>query len=347
MADNYSISENPARWLSHAADPYPWRAQKDQSKSELNVRLSKEFDFGRDIYHLFQRTYDGQFRYIPHIMSIFAFGRPISLVSYSADGVQAPQVYVYNDVLTSLLNGTTYNNSAVREINGQGVGKFLEECAMHGILQDPDAHYNNIFFSLAQTSLGGLGIGTESFAGGGRGAHVYDGPETAITFDNGTTSIFENFARVLAPFGNIKNGSALYKNWINPDDNYSSPKLIPTVDLRKTLKEDLEQHQDSEPFGSPPGYPKPVALSNTFLIGGYHLNQSGYEDVAVLSVPSFLHYGDYQKVAYDFLDKAKRDGKKKLVIDLSANGWYWRYFEGRRLTQYQVAVRLWKATAYS
>jgi hypothetical protein len=58
------------------------------------------------------------------------------------------------------------------------------------------------------------------------------------------------------------------------------------------------------------------------LIGGYFLDDE-YSDVAVLSVPSFVGITaqeEFQSTAADFLAAAKAAGKKKLVIDVSANG---------------------------
>lgn len=50
----------------------------------------------------------------------------------------------------------------------------------------------------------------------------------------------------------------------------------------------------------------------------------GYEDVAVLSVPSFVGTSEdeipFQIVNTYFLNYAKAQGKKKLIIDVSANG---------------------------
>lgn len=80
-----------------------------------------------------------------------------------------------------------------------------------------------------------------------------------------------------------------------------------------------------------PGYPAAVLLHASYAIGGYYLNGSANRDVAVLSIPTFdpeyqnptypqeaLH--DFQRVAREFISKASADGKKKIVIDLRANG---------------------------
>lgn len=59
------------------------------------------------------------------------------------------------------------------------------------------------------------------------------------------------------------------------------------------------------------------------MIGGYYL-EDDYSDIAVLSVPSFVSLESaeipFQQVGEKFLAAAKAAGKKKLVIDVSANG---------------------------
>jgi hypothetical protein len=58
------------------------------------------------------------------------------------------------------------------------------------------------------------------------------------------------------------------------------------------------------------------------LIGGYFLEDE-YSDVAVLSVPSFVGIDAqeaFQSTAENFLAAAKAAGKKKLVVDVQANG---------------------------
>lgn len=304
------LKDPPAGYLVPAVDI--WQTLSEiRNKTKFSNGFKTEYEFDLAIYRLFQSTHDGHFRYIPAIIgSVFAFGRPVSLTSYSVDGIQTPEVYVYNDVLSNLVNGTMTSFSAVSEINGQKASEYLEEWVLHGALQDPDALYNNVFFNLASASLGSSGVGPGTFAGAGRGAYVYPGAKTTLTFENGTTTVFDNFAQVLAPFGNIKSGTDLYKHWINPSDYVAA-------DLREDVKSNLKRSFIPQ---APPGYPASVALSFNNSIGGYYLDQPGYKHVAVLGVAASVGAEDYQTFAYTFLQKAKEAGKKKLIIDLSANG---------------------------
>lgn len=71
-----------------------------------------------------------------------------------------------------------------------------------------------------------------------------------------------------------------------------------------------------------PGYPPPVLREEHNLIGGYFLEDE-YSDVAVLSVPSFVGIDaqtQFQDTAANFLAAAKAAGKKKLIVDVQANG---------------------------
>jgi hypothetical protein len=71
-----------------------------------------------------------------------------------------------------------------------------------------------------------------------------------------------------------------------------------------------------------PGYPEPVVITNDTVVSGYYLNGTGYDDVAVLSLLAFESesFVEFQQAEQQFFADAVRDGKTKLVIDLSANG---------------------------
>lgn len=73
-----------------------------------------------------------------------------------------------------------------------------------------------------------------------------------------------------------------------------------------------------------PGYPSPIIREPNNLNSGYFLSGEGYDDVAVLSVPSFVGSSadeiPFQILNTYFLNYAKAMGKKKLIIDVSANG---------------------------
>ena len=271
-----------------------------------------EFDLEFDVYELFQRTHDGHFRYTPNLVgAVFAYGRSIPLVSLSSDGQAVPNVYVYADILAQSMNGSTA--SVVKLIDGQDTAAYLETLSRFGSLQDPDALYNNLFYELAQISLGSTGTGTGVFSGGGRGAYVYPNATTNLTFANGTTSTYQNFARVLVPFTGIQSGQDLYDAYVAPPVSTATTSAVSTTPSATSTTTSIPA----------PGYPTPIIRNSENLLGGYYLTEVGYDDIAVLSVPSFVGDGSqeqsFQEVGFQFIKQSKVDGKEKLIIDVSAN----------------------------
>lgn len=67
------------------------------------------------------------------------------------------------------------------------------------------------------------------------------------------------------------------------------------------------------------GHPTPVITAINSEISGFYLNGSDFMDVAVLRVVGFAPYSteEYQYVAETFFADAIKDGKTKLVVDLS------------------------------
>jgi hypothetical protein len=122
---------------------------------------------------------------------------------------------------------------------------------------------------------------------------------------------------VLVPFDGITDGESLYKLWFTGNQPTSTEESAPSNSTAPTSS--ATPTATSIPA---PGYPPPVVREKHNLIGGYFLEDE-YADVAVLSVPSFVGIDaqeQFQETAAKFLAAAKSAGKKKLVIDVSANG---------------------------
>lgn len=302
------LKHPPPGYLEPAVDV---KAYLDNITTNLHNGVYKsEYDFEFDLYHAFQLTHDGHFRIFPNILSIFTFRRPISLVSVSPspNSEQLPKPYVYADIVHHLAAGnSSVQPSAVSKIDGQDALTYLENWSQVGSLQDPDALYNNNFFSLAALAIGSAGTGGGSFAGYGRGGYNYPGPTTTLTFENGTTTTFANFAVLTQNFTGIKSGEDVYYKFVN------LPEYVPAPNEPTSMT----------PVPAP-GYPPPVVKEYNNYIGGYFVDEPGYEDIAVLSMPSFVGDGpapgSFQAVGLDFLYKSKQAGKTKLIIDVSING---------------------------
>ncbi|RMZ68665.1 peptidase s41 family [Pyrenophora seminiperda CCB06] len=317
-------------WL---ADPPAEYAEKVQPATNIWDGLKRirekvvagdydnEYEFGFELYRLLQMSHDGHFIFVPDIIgTVFTFARPLPIVSVSSDGQKLPDVYAYPDVLSELSGNATFTPSPITHIDDQDAQKFLENWAQYGSLQDRDALYNNVFYELAAVSYGTGGPGIGTFAGSGRGRWIYPGASTKLTFANGTSQTYDNFAKVLIPFDGISDGESLYKLWFTgnqpgSETTTNSTSATPTPSATPSAK--------PVPPIPAPGYPPPVLREEHNLIGGYYL-EDDYSDVAVLSVPSFVGIDNaavgFQATAEKFLAAAKAAGKKKLVIDVSANG---------------------------
>jgi hypothetical protein len=273
--------------------------------------ITSEYQFGWTLYTLIQTAHDGHFSYIPDsVGGIFTFGRSVPLVSVSEDGKKLPSVFAFEDVLGTQFKNITYTPSPVVQIDGQDATAFLENWSQYGSLQDRDALYNNVFYELAQVSLGVSGTGTGTFAGGGRGRYVYPGPTTTLTFANGTERTMENYARVLQSFRNINTGEQLADQWFF----YGASVAAQSQEVAST--EALA--------AAAPGYPVPAVAGPSNLINGFFIDAPGYEEYAVLQVPNFVGEQSaeilFQRTTQQFIPKALAAGKTKLIIDLQANG---------------------------
>lgn len=146
--------------------------------------------------------------------------------------------------------------------------------------------------------------------------YIYPGDNTTFTFANGSTRAFENIGNVKGDFSGVVDGTTFYKK-------FCTPVMNSDADAANVAEEDEEDETfEFVPEVLVPGYPSPVEITSDSIVSGYYLNGAGYEDVAVISLLAFesVSPAEFQQVAQKFFADAVRDGKKKLVIDLSANG---------------------------
>jgi hypothetical protein len=177
-----------------------------------------------------------------------------------------------------------------------------------------------VFYELATVSLGPVGSGIGTFAGSGRGRWIYPNATTDFTFENGTSRSYDNYAKVLVSLAGITDGESLYKKYLTGPQPTPTPSASPSAN--STMATPSATATPSPKPIPAPGYPPPVVREIHNLIGGYYLEDE-YSDVAVLSVPSFVGIDaqeEFQSTAATFIASAKAAGKKKMVIDVSANG---------------------------
>jgi hypothetical protein len=317
------LKNPPAEYVEKVQPPIDIIQGLDQINSKIDAgNFISEYDFGWSLYTLIQSAHDGHFTYVPDIVgSIFTFGRPVPLVSVSEDGVQLPAVFAFADVIGSQFKNISYTPSPVVQIDGTDVFEWLEDWSQLGSLQDRDALYNNVFYELAQISLGGSGSGTGTFTGGGRGRFVYPGGETTLKFANGTEYTMQNYARAIINFRNITTGEELARRWISYGAGVSEAH-VQSLDTEQTQR--VSTTTLTVTGGAAPGYPPAIVPGPQNLINGFFIDAPGYENVAVLQVPNFVGVTAYeigfQRVTQDFIPKALAAGKTKLIIDVQANG---------------------------
>ncbi|KUJ13113.1 uncharacterized protein LY89DRAFT_592412 [Mollisia scopiformis] len=266
-------------------------------------KYANEYEFQEDLYQVFARAHDGHFVFYPDALTkAIEWGRQRSLVSISEDGTSLPVIKLYEDVVSGA------NASVVTEINGEDAATYVANFAYTASFnQDADAAYNTMFFEKA--FVGG-GTGTGYFNGGGRVRYIYPGDNTTFTFANGSSLTLENVGHVKGDFSGVTDGSSFYTKFCIPES--SGDAAAANSDETDAFVPDVLV----------PGYPSPVVITNDTIVSGYYLNGADYEDVAVLSLLAFESESplEFQQVTQQFFADAVRDGKTKLVIDLSANG---------------------------
>lgn len=318
------LKNPPAEYAEKVQPPVDILGGLEQISADIDAGvITGEYDFCWRIFSLIGAAHDGHFNYIPDVIGYaFQFGRTVPLVSVSEDGEKLPAVFAYQDVLGLAFKNISYTPSPIVKINDEDAKQYLEELSQGGSLQDRDALYNNLFFSLAQASLFTAGTATGLFNGGGRGRYVYPGANTTFEFANGTTYTFENYARTYFSFKNVTNGEEFAKKFIYNDGISRTKPSNPNTFVPSSMSANAAGL--SAPAKAPPGYPEPIVPGPANQINGFYLDISGYEDVAVLQVPTFVGSNSFelafQLTSQKFLAKAAADGKTKLIIDLQANG---------------------------
>lgn len=353
------LKDPPAEYAEKIQPAYDFWANFDRIYDNAKAgSYASEYAFGFDVYELYQRAHDGHFVVYPDsVTAIFSYGRTTPLVSVSEDGQSVPEVYVYQDVLDTIAGNATFTPSPLSLIDGENSTQWLLDFSQYGSLQDRDALWNNVFYINAQVSLGPSGTGLGTFAGGGRGRWIYPGPTTTLTFANGTSLTIDNFARVLVPFDNITSGEDIYQTYFavpaglvqSAEEAALSTSVSTSASATSTSSAAPTSSTAASTTIPAPGYPSPIIREKNNLNSGYFLEGAGYDDVAVLSIPSYVGTDDdeldFQAVntylinravagAYLVFDRCARScsdlshrsansgpaNKTKLIVDVSANG---------------------------
>ncbi|PMD66794.1 uncharacterized protein K444DRAFT_698937 [Hyaloscypha bicolor E] len=269
-----------------------------------NDQYANEYEFQQDLYQIWARSHDGHFVFYPDLLTkAFEWARQLGLVSISKDGSSLPEIKTFEDVLSSPSTA-----SVVTKINGVDavtyVGNLIYQASLN---QDADAAYNSTFFKKV---FNASGIGDGYFSSGGRARYVYPSADTTFTFANGTVITLNNIAMVKGDFAGVVDGPSFFTRFCNATGTAEPSE--PAVAVKSSGAGVVA-----------PGYPTPIEITLDGVVSGYYLNGTGYEDVAVMSLLSFESedFIEFQQIEQKFLADAVRDGKTKLIVDLSANGY--------------------------
>lgn len=257
---NIAYLKNPPP--GYTEQPVDLIGEMDSMKSQLaSGGFNSEYDFQVQLNELFTRAYDNHLAWQPDILAgVLQFQRPAGteLVSVSTDGTQLPEIFAFRD-LELALNDTSFKPSPVRTINGEGVTEYLQKVAVQAAFHDADTRWNALFPSQPLIASGVTFLG--SFRTG-----RYQGPNTTMAFGNGTTRSMMNVAVVVGNFTGVDSGPAFFTKFCSGFSSIS-PTAPPTNTSAST--------RPATP--SHVGYPKAVVLHPNLSLGGYYINDTGYD----------------------------------------------------------------------
>ncbi|CBX98256.1 hypothetical protein LEMA_P096650.1 [Plenodomus lingam JN3] len=283
----------------------------DDMASRLSAgNFKNEYDFQMELMNLIGSGYDNHFAWQPDILAgAMQFQRSpgTELVSISADGRALPEVFTYQDILKAN-NDSSYQPSPVMAIDGIAVKDYLTNASAQSDFHDADTRWNSLFPSQPLIAAGTTFLG--SFRTG-----QYQGPNTTIQFANGTTRSMPNLAVVFGNFTGVDSGLAFFQRFCSGPQPLAAPPPAPMPPGNAT-------EPTVPPAPSHIGYPKAELINENLAIGGYYLSDSGYEDVAVLSIPSYdsADVQSFQNTMRDFIRASQAAGKTKMIFDMRGNG---------------------------
>ncbi|BCS28274.1 peptidase S41 family protein [Aspergillus puulaauensis] len=319
-----SVSNPPKTYESQAVDF--WEGLEDIKRKAKQGKYSSQYDFDTALYEHFIHVHDGHLNVIGCSLSALSFVAQESLVSFSPDGLELPDIYTIGDakVLNKDANAKV---SPVVTINGEEASSYLETLAEGSqVNQDPDARYNAMFYSLFRPKNQMAGFNAGSGA-------VYPGVnEYTLGYANGSTSTANVVAVPSAGEFKYTSGKEVYNALCVPKDESASTSTpaasstatpSPSTSAPATSSASVTPSPSAQP--PQPGYPKAVVRDEDTDIAGYLPNDPTLKDAAVLRVPTFEVGEATGGTAFDsnvvarFLKKAKAEDKKKLIVDLTAN----------------------------
>jgi hypothetical protein len=282
-----------------------------------NGEYGNEYAFEEDISKLLVKAHDGHlgFEGMTHAGAVrWRRSRQISLISGSTDGKETPKIWAIQDY-----NQTEdgWERSAVTQINGKDVVQFLEEESALNSYHDPDVRYNAMLYQLPAQNAG-------YFAN----PPFYPGPDTNVTFENGTSNTYPNSATILE--------SQAWSGVTSGEDFFSIFVELSTEDFSRLKKREtprnLPRHLQiteadlGDDATVPVTYPDPVVEHSVadVPLAGYFLD-TDVGKIGVLMIQTFNtetvdDAEEFQSVIEEFIAEAKSQEVTKVVIDVRTNG---------------------------
>lgn len=315
----YIELQSTLAYLSDPPEDYPQPAVDIFASLQGLIRnvttgvYAGEYDFQTDLYRLFLSARDGHFSFIPDLIGVGAFKIPdAALVSVSSNGIELPRVYMRSDILDTTSDGfiaqtdLRLDNSSlpshVVRINGIPTLDHLTAQTEEFTFHDSDTAYNFLFSEIPRLV---------QFGAAGDGGFVnpvfYPGSETTIEFANGSRISISTVAEIYADFDRVTDGPSAYQQFcVRDQPKWAAPQAASSFNLSPEI----------------PFYPAAVVKDPGNHVAGYFLTDR-LNDTAVLAVLNFDAQTDpssFQTAVAAFLEKCRTEKKRRLIIDVFANG---------------------------
>lgn len=315
---NLAFLKNPPK--GYVNEPVDILGGIDEIWKKVNSSsYTNEFDFENDIAVLFTKAHDGHLNFDGYAYNgVFRFrrSRQITLISGSNDGKERPKIWAVGDFNRT---GAGFTPSAVTKINDKDVAQFLEDESKQTAYHDPDTRYNAMFWMQASQSPGYFVM-----------PPFYPGPNTTLTFENGTTQTYINLATIVqspSAFSYVKDGQTFYETFI--EASTSAKRIKKREENPHKLPRPLELPRDLEDVnqaGIPFGYPRPNIQhsSSDVELAGYFI-QTSVGTVGILLCQTYnpttvRSSQEFQSVIERYINEAKSRNVAKHVIDVRGNG---------------------------
>jgi hypothetical protein len=275
---------------------------------------NNQFDLETDIASLLASAHDGHFNFEGMAFrGTFQWrrARQIGLISAQSGTDSVPKIWSLQDYNKT---DSSFKPSAVTKIDGKDVVQFLQDEAENNSYHDPDTRWNSMFYMQAAANLG-------SFVN----PRLYPGPNTTLTFENGTERSYGNAAitQYAEAFQDIQTGQDFYDVFVKLQ---SSSKKFKKRETPHRIPQQLYHPRDILRGSTPLLYPEPIIShsAESVDLAGYFINTTT-GTIGVLMSQTFStdtneESREYQSVIENYISEAKSRNITKHVIDVRGNG---------------------------